>query len=102
MVGDITLITNSTAGTPPKTFTKQEFEIVGEPPTVRTSVDGYVSTGNHPQEVTWYGGTLDDVEGITDVKIVSQGRTVIEGRYNTFARIPHAIHGGVVFYVLEG
>jgi hypothetical protein len=103
IIGDITLIENSTAGNPPRTFTNQKLEIDGEEPTVRPHADGGPpAIGNHPQEITWYGGTLDDVDGITDVKIVSQGRTLIEGTYNTFARIPRAISGGVVFYVLEG
>jgi hypothetical protein len=102
ITGDITLIENSTAGNAPRTFTKQKIEIEGEPPTVKISADGYESIGHHPTKITWYGGTVEDVDGITDVKIVSQGRVVIDGAFNTFVHQPHAISGGVVFYVLEG
>jgi hypothetical protein len=100
--GDITLIENSTAGNAPRTFTEQKLEIEREPPTVRQSADGYESIGHHPTKITWYGGAVEHVDGITDVKIVSQGHVCIDGAFNTVVHGPYAISGGVVFYVLEG
>jgi len=99
IIGDITLIEHSTAE---RTLTNQKIEIEGEPPTVKKSVDGIESIGHHPQKITWYGGTVEDVDGIANVKIVSRGQTLIDAAFNTTIHAPYAISGGVVFYVLEG
>jgi hypothetical protein len=98
--GDITLIELSTAGNPNKVFPDQTLTIESEAPIRRQGVDGFVSVGNQPTEIIWFGGTPGDFVGITHVKIVSQGEVLIEASLNTFHGQPKAVSGGVSFNVL--
>jgi hypothetical protein len=98
--GDVTLVEMSTAGNPRKVFRNQKMRIEFEAPTKRQGVDCFVSVGNHPTKIIWFGGAPDDLIGITHVTIVSHGQVVIDASLNTFHGQPKAIAGGVSFYVL--
>lgn len=99
---EITLTENSTAGSPPKVFARQSVEITHEADTVVRSVDGHVARGRHPSTVVWFGGSLKDLEGVTNVKVVTdRGEILIDGELNTFQGGPNEIAEGVRFFVLE-
>jgi hypothetical protein len=99
---EITLISNSTAGNKPKTFTAQTVEITHQPDIVLRGVDGRESTGHLPSTIRWLGGTTRDLQGITDVRIVdSRGAVLIDGRLNFHFRTPREIDGWVIFDVLK-
>jgi hypothetical protein len=105
--GDITLIESSTAGNPDKFFANQTVRIEREPDTIRMSADGIESRGSHPTTVTWYGGTVDALDDITHVSIISKGQVLIDAPVNRNRGRPSAINegasnGGVLFYVFEG
>jgi hypothetical protein len=99
---DITLVSNSTAGIKPKKLTAQTIEITHRPDTVLRGVDGMESPGRHPSTIRWYGGTVRDLQGITDVRIVdSRGAVLIDGRLNSHYGVPREVEGSVVFDVLK-
>ena len=99
---DITLIENSSAGNPPRTFYAQNVEITHEPDTVSNSVDGHRSVGLHPSKITWFGALAKTMENITDVKIVgSGGRILVEGELHTNYDAPRDVDGNVQFLVLR-
>jgi hypothetical protein len=100
-IAEVILIDNSTAGTPPRKFPKQTVEIVTEATTVVPGVDGGISTARHPSEITWHGGTIAAMAGVTDIKLVADnGVVVIDGELNTNRGAPRAVANGVRFFVL--
>jgi hypothetical protein len=68
IVADITLIEVSTIGPRARDFRGKAIEIEGELVTVRQSVDGKVSRGNHPTIVAWYGGLPERTQQIAFAK----------------------------------
>jgi len=99
---DITLIENSLAGTD-TFFPAQKIQIERTAPTVRTGADGISSTGNHPTKIEWHGGNAGALKRVTDIRIVAQGRLVVEAPVNRFYESPRdSGSGSVIFYVLEG
>jgi hypothetical protein len=101
ITADITLIEHSTAGNPDKGFKGQTIELHSESPTIRQGVDGRASIGHHPTKVAWYGGAVEDLAGITHVKIASQGRILINAALNTHFGPPKGFSGGVRFEVMS-
>ena len=98
----ITLVENSTAGSPPKVFAAQIVEIAHEPNTVVQGVDGKISTARHPSIILWIGGTAKHFTGITDVKIVGRdGEVLIDGELCTTFEVPRDVNKGVMFFVLR-
>jgi hypothetical protein len=98
---DITLVSNSTAGIKPKKLTAQTVEITHEPDVVLRGVDGMESSGRLPSTIHWFGGTVMDLQGITDVTIVdSRGAVLIDGLLNSHFRVPREVDGWVIFDVL--
>ncbi len=102
IVADVMLIERSTARNSDRPFRGQTLEIVEQAPTVIQSVDGLVSVANHPTRIIWHGGSPKDLSGITDIRIESKGRTLIEASLNTHYGPPRAVSGGVSFDVLKG
>jgi hypothetical protein len=99
---DITLVENSTACNPDRQFLAQKINIKGAPTTYSQSVDGFVSYANHPTEIIWFGGTVAQLEYVTNVKIVHKGAVLVDGEINTFYGGPRAVPEGVHFYVMAG
>jgi len=98
---EITLVSNSTAGIKPKQLTAQTVEITHEPDVVLRGVDGMESSGRLPSTIRWFGGTVMDLQGITDVRIVdSRGAVLIDGPLNSHFRVPREVDGWVIFDVL--
>jgi hypothetical protein len=100
-IAEITLISNSTAGIKPKTFTAQTVEITREPDTELRGVDGRISTAQHPSTIRWSGATTRDLQGITDVRIVdNRGAVLINGQLNFHLGVPREVDGYLIFDVL--
>jgi hypothetical protein len=101
-IANITLVENSTAGNPPKTFDAQTVEITHEADTVVRGVDGRTSIGHHPATIFWLGGTAKNLAGITNVKIVGpNGDVLVDGELNTTFGVPSDVTKGVKFFVLK-
>ena len=101
-ITNVLLIENSTAGNPPKLFEAQRVEIAHENDTVVQGVDGHVSRGSHPSKVLWFGGKVNDLSGITNVKITAaDGSILLDGELNTFSGEPKNTNEGVQFFVLK-
>jgi hypothetical protein len=100
-IADITLIENSSAGNPPKTFVDQMVDIRRVADTFHPSADGIISTAKHPSTILWYGGNVSDFEHITNVQIVaSDGTMLVDAEILRNFEQPHAITGGVQFQVI--
>jgi hypothetical protein len=100
-ITEVILIDNSTAGGPPRIFSKQTVEIITEATTVVSGVDGGISTARHPSEITWLGGTVAAMGNITNVKVVADdGAVLIDGELNTNLGAPRKAANGVRFFVL--
>jgi hypothetical protein len=103
VMADITLIENSSAGTPDSVFPAQKVQIERTSPTVSTGIDGISSTGNHLTKIEWHGGNAAALKQVTDIRIVAQGLPVIEAPVNRFYESPRdSGYGSVIFSVLEG
>jgi hypothetical protein len=98
---EITLVSNCTAGIKRKKLTAQTVEITHEPDVVLRGADGMESSGRLPSTTRWLGGTVMDLQGITDVRIVdSAGAVLIDGPLNSHFRVPGEVDGWVIFDVL--
>jgi hypothetical protein len=97
----ITLKENSSAGNPPKTFIGQTVVIATEAEAVARSVDGFTSTARHPSKIFWSEGSAKDLASITNVKIASAGKLLIDGELNKTYGGPSERAGGVEFFVLR-
>jgi hypothetical protein len=88
-------------GSVSRTVSGQEVKITGEPPTTRTGVDGKLSVGLHNREVTWYGGSANDLSGVHHVNMVQSATkaVVLDGDVNTNFTAVHNVSGGVRFDV---
>lgn len=101
-IANVLLIENSTAGNPPKSFEAQRVEIAHENDTVVQGADGPVSRASHPSKVLWFGGKVDDLSGITNVKITAaDGSVLLDGELNTHYGAPKNTEVGVQFFVLK-
>jgi hypothetical protein len=97
----LTLIQNSTRGNPPRTIADQTVDIVHEEDSRTTGVDGFVSIAHHPSTVIWLGRSKQDLDGVTDVKIVGSDCTVlVDGEICTTFGLARDVAKGVEFYVL--
>ncbi len=102
MKADITLIDNSTAGNPPRSYDGQEVLIHREPDIVVTGVDGYTSVGKQRTRVLWRGHNAAEMANITDVKIVnSQNKQPVIESELLSNWPPRDFDGGVRFYLLN-
>jgi hypothetical protein len=100
-IADITLIENSSAGNPSKTFAAQTIDIRRVADTIHPSADGIISSAKHPSTVIWFGGNVGDFDHITNVRIVSvDGTVLIDAEILRTFEQPHSITGGVQFQVL--
>jgi len=99
---EVTLLEHSTAGNPPKKFVGQTVEIVREPDTVQTGVDGHTSSARHPTKIFWHGGTAKSLANITNVRIVADdvGVLINDDQLCTTFQVPKDVSGGVKFEVL--
>jgi hypothetical protein len=100
---EVTLLEHSTAGNPPKKFAGQTAEIVREPDTVQTGVDGHASSAHHPTEIFWHGGTAKSLANITNVRIVADNGEVLinDDQLCTTFQVPKDGSGSVKFEVLS-
>ena len=97
------LIENSTAGNPDRAFTAQTVFIQKEADLVVTGIDGARATASFDTLVRWQGGKATDLEGVTDVRIIEDGRPLVDGMLNLNFTVPTDIGGGMVeFAVFEG
>src|SRR5579883_2003194 len=101
-IADITLIEDSTAGNPPRVCRAQRVQIEAESDTLVQSVDGFLSSAQHPSTIRWLGGEVKDLEHITNVKIVASdsGVALIDGAVNRNFAQPRMVDGCVEFKVL--
>jgi hypothetical protein len=98
---EINIFSNSTSGIQSQKFTAQTVEITHEPDTVLIGVDGKESRGCHPSTIRWFGGTVQNLKGITNVRIVDErGVVLIDGQLNSHYQVPREIDGWVIFDVL--
>lgn len=98
---NITLIENSSAGNPPKTFLDQTIEIRRVDKTFHRGVDGQLSYAKHPSTIIWYGGNASYFYRITNVLVATpDGAILIEAEVLRNFEQPHAIKGGMQFQVL--
>lgn len=92
----------SSAGRPPIKFAGQTVEIVHEPDTVKTGVDGHISRARHPSIIFWHGGASKSFANVTHVKIVADGGIVlIDDELTSTYNAPKDVSGGVKFEVLR-
>jgi hypothetical protein len=97
----VTLIEESSANNPPKTYSGQIVEIHHEPDTVRQGVDGKVSRGSHPSTILWYGGSESQLRQITRVLIhAHDGGVLLDAEVNRNTDQPRDVGAGVRFLVL--
>ena len=99
-IADITLIEHSTAGNPPKTFTRQTVDIRRQDISTHMGVDGKLTPARHPSTVDWFGGKAADLKHITDVEIVDENGTTLLKMAIRTNFTPLDILGGVRFQVM--
>jgi hypothetical protein len=107
----LTLIENSTAGKPPKTFNDQSCDIEHEPTIYETSADGIKSHARQPTTIVWHEGKAEwfgrnaatGLMAVTNVRIVaSDGKVLIDDwELITNPGVPHNVDRGVEFFVLR-
>jgi hypothetical protein len=93
---EVTLIENSSAGNPPKIFSAQNIEIDYVPDTVKTSVDGILSTASHPSTILWHGAKASDFKHVTNIKVAHRdGSVLFNGAIIRHYQAPHDVSKGV-------
>jgi hypothetical protein len=100
LIGHITLSDGPDTGNPDKSFIHQTLEIDSETRTSRLGLDGKLYVARCPRNVTWYGGSPAFFAGVTRIKIVSDGRVLLDEAVDTRQQ-PWSVPGGVSFKVAD-
>jgi hypothetical protein len=98
VIGHITLSDALDSGNPDRCFIHQTLVIRAETRTSRFGLDGKLSIARCPRNVTWYGGSLDFLAGVSRIRIVADGRLLMDEALDTRQQ-PQPIPGGVSFDV---
>lgn len=97
----VTLVDNSTRGTPSKSWAEQTVKLDREPDTHQMGVDGFLSVGHHPTHIFWLGGRAEELGRFTDVKIEHvDGRLLVNAGINANRGAPRNIATGVEFWAI--
>jgi hypothetical protein len=100
MIGHITLSGGLDTGNPDRSFIHQTLEVAAETRTSRLGLDGKLHVARTPRNVTWYGGSPALFDGITRIKIVSDGQVLIDEAVDTLQQ-PWSVPGGVSFSLAD-
>jgi hypothetical protein len=101
VVGNIRLMEGWTSNNPDITYKSQTLEIRQERRAARIGTDGRLSVTCSPKTITWYGGSVTDLEHVVHVKIVSHGVILVDDALYTQNGPPKVVPGGVSFEVKE-
>jgi len=99
VVGSIRLMQAWTSVVADKLFSNQIFEIRQELKSARLGIDGCLSVTCRPTNITWYGGTPADFEGIVHIRLLSHRIMIIDEALYTEHHPPLGVPGGVTFDV---
>ena len=108
---EVTLIENSSAGSPPRKFAGQTCDIEHEATIYSTGVDGKTSHARQPTTVLWREGKAEwfgrnpaaGLMTVTNVKIVASDGSVLIDDWPlcTNRGVPRDVGNGVEFFVLQ-